>query len=300
MDSPNRLSNDDRCRRLAYLADRWEPPCLSPGAILRLSLDHGLMSDAKDPGEDAAAYALDLAVTKNIDTAEVDILGVAEHLAGLVNFLVWLLRAENPPYKRPAPVRLPQGSLWTSGAFLNGSERGLRRVELVDRWDSYREVELRNSWRIMGECSAYQVPMDVIVVEIGSLRNGRWTSPFTAGWRHPVAKTLRFQKRDGESFAGAWERVWRERDNASRTQWLDAMSDDGVLADSMHVLSVETPPMAAKNIFIAESKLARIQTEGIPEPQLSVCFDRVRLCPFRSACPQGIEPSAELGFTLLL
>jgi hypothetical protein len=139
--------------------------------------------------------------------------------------------------------------------------------------------------------------MDVIVVEIGSLRNGRWLSPFTAGWRHPIAKNLRFVKRNGDNFGGAWERVWRERDNASREQWLDAMNDDGVLAESMHILTIETPQRAAENVFIAESKLVRIQTEGLPEPQLSQCFDRVRLCPFRSCCPQGIDPSAAAGFT---
>ena len=291
------LNSDDFCRRAAYYLQRWQVPALTPKAILRLAIEHGLQSNADDPGEAASAEAFRLATEQGIDTAETDLLSLAEHTAALADFLTWLIRGQNPPYKRPEPIRLPEGSLWTSSAFLDASERGLRHIALVDRWDAWAQMALENSWQVVGECAAYQVPMSVIIVELGSLRRGRWTNPFTAGWRHPVAKNLRFQKRDGESFDGAWERVWRERDNASREDWLDAMSDDGVLAESLHVLSVETPQRASEKIFIAESKLIRIQSATKPpEPQPSQCFDRVRPCPFRMCCPRGLEPSEELGF----
>ena len=297
MEAPRLLSEDDRCRRAAFYLQRWQVPALTPKAILRQAIEHGLQSNADDPGEAASAEAFRLATEQGLDTAETDLLGLAEHTAALANFLTWILRATGLPYKRPEPIRLPEGSLWTSGAFLSQDERSLRHIALVDRWDAWAQMALENSWQVMGECSAYQVPMSVIIVELGSLRRGRWTNPFTAGWRHPVAKNHRFQKRDGESFDGAWERVWRERDNASREDWLDAMSDDGVLAESLHVLFVETPQRASEKIFIAESKLIRIQSATEPpHPQYSMCFDRIRPCPFRNACPRGLDPSEELGF----
>ena len=289
---------DDHCRRQVYYLQRWQVPALTPKEILRQSIEHGLQSNAEDAGEAASAEAYRLATERGIDTAETDLLGLAEHIAALADFLAWILRPQTAPWKRPEAIRLPEGSLWTSGAFLSATERSLRHLALVDRWDAWTQTAVENGWPVMGECSAYGVGMDVIAVELGAQRKGRWTNPFTAGWRHPVAKTLRFQKRDGEAFGSTWDRVWRERDNASREDWLDAMSDDGVLAEVIHVLSVEPPQRASENIFIAESKLTRIQSAAEPpEPQFSQCFQRVRPCPFRAACPRGREPEAEVGFS---
>ena len=291
------LTQDDHCRRAAYYFQRWQVPALTPKAVLRQAIEHGLQSNADDPGETASDEAMRLATEQGLDTAETDLLGLAEHVSGLADFITWLLRATGLPYKRPEAIRLPEGSLWTSGAFLDASERGLRHIALVDRWDAWAQTALENSWPIIGETAAYQVPMSVIIVELGSLRRGRWTNPFTAGWRHPVAKVLRFQKRDGESFGATWERVYREHDNATREEWLDAMTEDGVLAESLHVFPVDVPERGGVILHELESKLIRIQSATEPpEPQYSMCFDRIRPCPFRVACPRGLEPSEELGF----
>ena len=298
MTTAQTLADDDRCRRLAWYAERWQVPALTPKTILRLSIEHGLQSGAKDAGESAAAEAMRLATEQGIDTSETDLLALAEHISALADFITWLLRSQNSPWTRPEPVRLPEGAPWTSGAFMDASESHLRHLALVDRWDAWAQTALENSWWTMGETAAYKVPMDVVVVEIGSLRRGRWTNPFTAGWRHPVARNLRFAKRDGEAFGSTWERVWRERDNASREEWLDAMSDDGVLAESLHVLTVEASQRSGAILHLAESKLTRIHAAiEPPEPQLSVCFEKMRPCPFRQCCPRGMEPSLELGFT---
>jgi hypothetical protein len=291
------LTQDDHCRRLAYLSERWAPPALTPKQILRQSVDFGLQSTSADPGEAASGEALRLATEIGIDTPEQDLLALATHIGALANLLAWLLRGDTSPYKRPEAIRMPNGSIWTSGAFLSQNERSLRYVALVDRWDAWTQTALEHSWPIMGECSAYQVPMDVIVVPIGKLRKGRWSNPFTVAYRHPVAKNLRFKKRDGEDFGATWERVERERDSATREEWLDSMTEDGVLAESLYVHHVDVPRQFCAILHNAESKLIRIgQTTEPPEPQYSQCFDRVRLCPFRSACPNGLEPSEELGF----
>ena len=75
------------------------------------------------------------------------------------------------------------------------------------------------------------------------------------------------------------------------------MTEDGVLAESLHVHRVDVPENFSAILHLAERKLVRIQTATEPpEPQYSRCFDRVRPCPFRSACPNGLEPSEEMGF----
>ena len=294
--TPLTLAEDDFCRRLVYLSERWQAPALTPKQILTQSVEHGLMS-AADPGEAANAEALRLCTEVGIETAETDLLAVAEHVSALAEFLVWLIRGTESPYKRPEAIRVGERSTWNSGAFLSQNERSLRYVALVDRWDAWTQMALENSWQIRGECAAYQVPMDVIVVPIGKLRKGRWSNPFTTAYRHPVAKVLRFKKRDGEDFGSTWDRVLREQDKASREEWLDAMTDDGVLAESLHVHHVDVPENFSVILHLIESKLTRIaQTTEPPEPQFSQCFDRIHPCPFRSACPRGLEPSPELGF----
>lgn len=249
-----------------------------------------------DAGEAAEAESLRLSTEVGIDTAEMDLLAVAEHIGALSNFLAWLLRGSQPPYKRPDDISL-DGSPWISGAFLDASERGLRRVSLVDRWDAWAQTALENSWAVMGECAAYGVGMSIVIVEIGQLRKRRWSNPFTTAYRHPVSKTLRFRKRDGDDFGSTWEKVWRERDKASREEWLDAMTEDGVLAESITVHQVEVSPRSEDIRALSERQLFRVaNTVQCPDPQFSQCFDRIHPCPFRVCCPRGEEPSESMGF----
>lgn len=295
MDSATLLRTDDACRRRAFYAQRWMPTALRPKEILTRSIAHGLMAGG-DAGEAAEAESLRLATEIGIDTEQTDLLSLAEHIAGLAIFVAWLLRGIQPPYKRPEAVSLPDGQQWFSGAFLSQDERSLRSVRLVDRWDAWTQTALEHSWQVAGECAAYGVPMSLVVVEIGQLRNGRWSNPFTTAYRHPVSKTLRFRKRDGHDFGSTWEKVLRETDNATREEWLDAMADDGVLAESLHIHRIE-PERVQERAALAVAKLIRIQeTRTFPEPQLSQCFQRVSPCPFRSCCPRGEEPSEALGF----
>lgn len=288
------LTSDDGCRRAAHYDLRWEPPARTPKEILRLAIEHGLMSDAEDPGEAASDYVMELAVERTIDTPEQDLLSLAAHIASLAEFLVWIQRT-GAPWERPESIELPNGRLWTPGAFL--SRYGLKHLALVDRLDAMTEMSLRHSWSVKGESAAYELPVDIIAVEIGSLRAGRWSNPFTKAYRHPQARTLRFRKRDGESFGVTWDRVEREHDEATREEWLDAMTDDGILEERVHLFQCDVPDRRSNIVSLAEEKMERLNSSSdIPEMQPSRCFDRMHPCPYRGTCPAGIEPSEALGF----
>jgi hypothetical protein len=289
------LTMDDHCRRAAFYAHRYMPLSLSPKQILEQAIDVGLMSDEDDFPKVAQDYAMQMCVDNVIDSSEQNLLALAEHIAGLAEMITWMARTSGP-WERPEPRRIGKGTLWTSGAFLSADEAKLRHLVCVDRWDAMREMELRTSWQVAGECAAYQVPMDIIVFVIGSMRKGRWSNPFTTGWRHPVAKVLRFKKRDGEAFGATWERVWRETDRADRDEWIDSMTEDGALAECVHALTVDVPDRTEETVSLSVAKLERIAAQELPEPQPSRCFDRLRPCPFRSCCPQGKTPD-EVGFS---
>ena len=296
MNTPTILSSDDFCHRQAYYLQRYEPLALSPKEILWRAIEHGLTSTEEDYARSASDCAMELCTSKTIDTNETDLLGLAEHISSLAEMVVWTGRTGGP-WERPDPQGMADGLTWHSGAYLSQNGTKLRHLVCVDRWDGMREMELRTSWQIAGECVAYQVPMDVIVLVIGSMRNGRWASPFTTAYRHPVAKTLRFQKRSGEDFGGAWTKVWREKDEATRDEWLDAMTEDGVLAECVHALAVDVPEWPTDILSVEKMKRIAAQNEA-PEPQPSRCFDRMRPCPFRGCCPQGKTPE-EVGFNKL-
>lgn len=291
-----RLNSADRCARLPYLMERWRPPSIRPVEALYEAIERGLTdSSDSDPADVASEALMELATSRGIDSAQVDVLGEAEHLASLASFVTYLIRTAGP-WKRPEKIRLSNGLLWTPSAFLDPTESHLRRVVLVGRWDAYRQVEEEHSWRTL-EGAIYGVPMDLVVIILGQERNGRRTGPLSRGWTHPVSKQLRFRKRDGTGFDGAWESVFRERSSFTKEEWLDALVEDGLLPECVLIHQVENIGQGIDIRQIAEAKLTRIQeTRTPPDPQLSVCFERFRLCPFRSCCPRGLEPSPEMGF----
>lgn len=292
------LNTDDRCRRAAFLSSLWKPQLIHPTDALHIAVESGLEYDGeKDPWEVAHESLMQIAVDRGIDSNQEDLLGQAEHLASIAEFVTYLLRTGRP-FKRPEPITLPNGTSWIPSSFLDPSERYLRRVVLVSRWDAYRMTEEEHSWRTL-EAAIYGVPMDLLVVVLGQERNGKRHGALTKGWQHPVAKNLRFRKRDGTGFDANWEPIFREQSNFSRQDWLDALVEDGLLPE---VVLIHPATLPAIDISaLAEAKLERIHATMYPsEPQLSSCFDRVHPCPFRSACPRGLEPSEQLGFLRIL
>ena len=289
------LADDDRCRRAAYYFERWQVPALTPSEALYSAVEAGLTdSTGKDPGDAASDALMEIATSRGIDSNQEDLLGQAEHLAGIASFVVYLLRTGGP-WKRPEPIKVGN-HVWEPAAFLNASQSGLRRVVLCSRWDAYRQVEAEHDWRTL-EGAIYGCAMDLLVVVLGPERNGRRHGPLCKGWTHPVAKTLRFRKRDGTGFDGAWEPVFREQSKFSREEWLDGLVEDGLLPECVLIHSAQVTLPAETIRSLAEKRLSAIKGYVVaPDPQLSRCFDRVHPCPFRSCCPRGLEPSEELGF----
>lgn len=291
--TPLLLNSADRCARLPYLLQRWRPPAIRPTEALYEAIETGLTAEGNSPWEVAEQALYDLATTRGLDSNQTDVLSEAEHLSSLASFITYVLRPEGP-WKRPDPMGLTDGSIWNPVSFLDASETHLRRIVLCSRWDAYRMVEEEHDWRTL-EGSIYGVPMDLVVVVLGQERDGRRHGPLSKGWRHPVSKTLRFRKRDGGDFDGNWEKVWRERGDFSKEEWLDAMSDDGVLTDVVQVHTVQASNRDWCDIALKKLERIRKATQP-PEESPSMCFDRIHPCPFRSCCPRGVEPSPEMGF----
>lgn len=296
MTSAELLTMDDRCRRSAYLGQRWELNALRPSEILRRAIQYGLESEAEDAGLAASDHAMKLCVERPIDAPETDLLSLAEHISSLANMLVYICRPGNDPWCRPEDVRVGK-SLWESSAFLNSSGSSLRQLLVIDSWTEERQLGVMHSYQVRAEMAAYGLPMTLLVAIIGKRRDGRWVNPLTRGWQHPVSYDLRFLKRDGEPFGPTWTKTWREKYDGTREDWLEAMTSDGVLADSLIVHQIESIPHEQDIRKLIETQLLRVdQTQELPSPQLSVCDNPTAPCQFRSTCPYFRMPSLQRGF----
>lgn len=293
MSTASLLISADRCFRREFLEREWELGVVKVQSELYSSIELGLTVLSDDPALAAADHLMDIAVERGLDTNQQDLLDHAQHFAALAEIITWTLRTGDAWERVPSiPIA---GHMWHSGAFSNGQT--MRRVILVDRWDDERLLAESHSWAVAGECAVYGVPMDLYVVVLGSSRDGKRHGPFSAGYTHPIAKNLRFKKRDGEDFGETWKKVFREQSDFTREEWLEQMTDDGVLGEYLEIHRVECSPYAKEIRAALEARTSQIrETHVLPEVQLSACHDAIHPCPFRSCCPYFREPSETRGF----
>lgn len=295
------LTAHDRCERSAFLGKSWARQIVSPISALYQAIESGLEYEGdEDPGQIAGDSLMTIATDRGLDTPQQDQYGHAMHLAGLADILTWFLRPTATPWQRPEDVKVGK-AIWESSAFLDPSGLRLRRIVLVDRWNDERARAESHSWRTVGECVAYDLPIVQTVIVIGQNREGRRHGPFTKGWTHPVNSALRMRKRSGEGFGGKWRPIFREEAEFSREKWLDAMRDDGILGDVVFEIEVPVPeaPAKAKISYLMEKKLAEIKGLNVlPDPCPSQC-DGLTPCQFNTCCWNFRLPSEEIGFIRL-
>jgi hypothetical protein len=290
----------ERDPRAAFYALRWQRHKLHPTEALRMAVHAGLTDpEDQDHGQLAGDTIMQLAADRGLDV-EGSPFESAMHHAALADLIVTVLRDTGPSWGHPVDVDI-HGAKWQSGAYVEPSGVRLRRVLLLNRWSFDRKNEETHSWRSLGEVCAYRLPMTMTVVLLGQSRDGKHHGPWSKGFLHPIARTLRIRKRSGQSFNG-YKTAWREEmGNISRDKWLDTMKADGVMPDILFDVNVEVPfkETVSKIRQLAATKLRRIQKmEALPELNPSACWG-ITPCMFLQACWSFQEPSERLGFTPL-
>lgn len=282
------LNSLDICPKQAQLATRLEREALSFHQLLTRGVEHGLQCDSDDPGKSASDEVMRLALSRPIETEQSDLLGLAEHCSALAEIIVWCLRT-GPAWRHPATL-----GDWTPSCFTVPG--GLRRVVLCDRWDERRALQEMRDWRTL-EGALYGLPVTIVAVVLGSMREGRRHGPLTKGWLHPRSQELRFRKRDGGGFDGNWEPIFRERYEGTREEWVEAMNADGLSTETFAIQPAvefspdETSPIreiAAAGLFALRSTQAN--------RALSRCFEAVHPCQYRFPCAYFKEPEELKGF----
>lgn len=254
-------------------------------------------STRPDWGDVAGETVYGFGSDPGIDSKQYDQHSEVVHLACLADIITCAIRRPGGDPWKPAPS-LPD---WESGCFLSPDSSHLRRIAFVTSWNDDRHYSLCRSWESLGEISVRNLPMQMVVVNLGQHRHGRYYSYWAHGLRHPANKKLRFRKRHGvaEPFKESWIEVWRENYNdISTNDWLEGMLYDDVLRDCCFnvTIPVPKPEVRQRIIDLAQRKLEIVRSaKELPIQNLSTC-DFPIPCKFRDPCHAQEEPGPIYGF----
>lgn len=294
MRSAKLLNSEDCPKRQSLYASGLEREALSVHQLLSRGVDHGLQCESEDPAKAAADEVIRLCLSRPIDTEQTALLEIAESTSALAEIIVYCLRT-GPAWQHPKPLKLGE-HVWHPSCFVIPG--GLRRVVLCDHWGERRALQEARAWETL-EGALYGLPVTIIAVVLGASRQGRRHGPLSKGWLHPRSQDLRFRKRDGTGFDGAWEAVFREHSDLSREEWLETLSADGMMEDTFLIQPpVEFEDRERQSIAVAAteglSKSSRFG--GTSTRALSRCFDSIHPCEFRFPCGYSREPEIGKGF----
>lgn len=220
------------------------------------------------------------------------------------------------------PVRIAMGVEWQPTAFADDAGT-LHRWISVDAWDRDAIARECHSWYALGDMIACDVPMQLHVVVIGQVREGRRISPWCRGYLHPVlAGELRFQKANPRggyaSLTGdKWKPAWlSDMPRMTASAWCDKMDADGVTPSLLLHPSIAQPTDGARRQLLAEveeeawrieaetERALRKGTGTVDQPSFPAATPGARAncdglvpCPWQAACwrPDFDVPVDELG-----
>ena len=205
------------------------------------------------PGEDfhqaAGEECYQLGAQRGIDSKQMDVHSQVVHTSALADIITYTLRKQGTgPWDVPDVVRIGDGPHWVSGAFLDPTGSFLRRVVLVTAWSDDRHYHEARSYHTLGEVCVYGLPMQEAVIVLDQHRDGKRHGPLSKGPLQPgqITEAAVPEAEQGglEGFKDSWLPVWRrsDRDEISTGDWLQAMHEDAILAETCFSVTVVPVP----------------------------------------------------------
>jgi hypothetical protein len=277
------------CNRRGYWARRWEKHRMTSTDLVRRAVSAALLEkDRDDYGESAGEELVTLASDRGLDAEGINLYRSVMNHAAIADLVASAIRKPNTP---PWLQVHTKGSSWNYSALLDPSGTTLRRFLPVSSWNEDRKEHEVRSWFGIGEVCMLEMPMQMIVAQMGPMSGGRRHGFWSKALLHPQKSSLRFKKRSRgtiEGFKETWIPVFREEhDEIDRHTWLQAMFEDDVLQESLFVVEIPLPGEleAGRIRDMAKRKLdiVRRVTE-LPDKQLSTCDGPLAPCPFRDCC----------------
>lgn len=288
MHSADILTSYELCRRRGHWARKWEKHRLTSIDMVRRAVTAALLVDEHDnPGEYAGEEVVTLASERGLDADHTNLYRSVMNHAAIADMIATAIRQ---PTDRAWTVAAPSPG-WRGSAMLDPDGSKLRRFLPCSTWNPERQEHEIRSWYGIGEVCMLNMPMQMVVVNLGPMSGGRRHSPWAKALLHPQHSSLRFRKRSRgtiDGFKETWIPIFREEhDEIDRDRWYQAMIEDEVLKELLFVVDIPVPGELEAGLIrdMARRKLdaARRVTE-LPDKQLSTCDGPLAPCPFRGCC----------------
>ena len=284
--SAQSLDSFDRCPRRYAFERQCESRTISPLGLLYAAVESSLTG--ADPSQSVSDSITDLTARLDVNSGELSPMSVVRHVGFMAEVISLALRAKFGLMKRLAPIPFGEHQ-WESNLF-EAPAGNLHRIILASHMDDDTLRSYAHSWGTIGELAAFQRPISLTVVIIGSQRGGRRHSAWSKGFLHPIQKVLRFSPRKKDTgFTENWKQVWREQTDIKADTWLERMRIDNVLADLVISRQVQYRTNDERMIQAKKDMLAlipRMEAAAADEPmRRSSCDELGRgACVFQPVC----------------
>ena len=309
------LTSLQSCPRRYLLERHWRAAKWQPKSLLyhclRGAMEHLCRGgDAKAAADLARTRLLELAADPGMDTAPgVNPYALALDFCAMIDTIVrseWRsLQPEPPQLVEAEAVALCERHQWRVSARQD-SASATRALHRWVFWDSYSDAKLSaelHSWAVFGEVALAGVPMQLHIISVGRMVDGRMESPWAACVKHPkFPNVLRFGRRGtakGKSFTNTFQRMrLSDMPQQSPDEWVDAMWRDGVAQQLRRSVQVQVPPPEAcgdalRQVLAEADRMQAMAKMQYAEPPMSraACDGGWTPCPFQVLCHRA-EPVA--------
>lgn len=289
MTSADILTAYELCARRGFWSSRWEKHKLSSTEMVRKAVSAALLTtEHPDVGQCAGDELVTLASERGLDAEHTNLYRSVMNHAAIADVIATAIRqGQNSNWI----LSRDKNRSWSSSAFMDSGGSTLRRFIPVSTWNPERQEHETRSWYGIGEVAMLNMPMQLVVANLGPMSGGRRHSPWAKALLHPQHSSLRFKKRSRgtiDGFKETWIPIFREEhDEIGREKWLEAMIADDVLQELLFVVRIPVPGdlEAGRIRDMAKRKLDVMRrTTELPDKQLSTCDGPLAPCPYRGCC----------------
>lgn len=288
----------------SYRPLRWPPRALANAILRQGILDIAGGMPVPEAASAARSQFLQSAANPGLDITTDPYLAAREWCAMLDSLLRVLAREGLPSTLQPIPpVRLSSRVEWLPLAQSDGHT--LHRWLTIDRWDESDLSRELHSWRTLGDVATTRLPMTIHVIEIGQLRSGRRSSPWTRAWKHPTMPSLpmRFRGKAADAFK-SWKPVYLMDGKVSPDAWVEQLWNENAHEGLLHHVQVKPPTDAQAGAVLRDILTESIRMRELVDervwwgavPMHRNACDGWQTCQFQPVCyGDGAEPESLTG-----
>lgn len=290
------LTHFQGCKRRHLLDWDWTPRRWRPKALFDAILRKAILrlsggAEALPVIEWAKATLMKIATDPGMDIYGQDPYKIAMDFCAMYETILRTLARQTLLVMKEIPPKCVNSMIsWRFNSWDDESGTLHRWITCdgFDEADQWREV---HSWYSMGDIAVSQRPMQIHMIKIGQIRNGRRASLWCRGWKNPHLPNMKmhFMGRDGKAPKG-WNPVYLADDKRlDPEEWVETMHRERAIETLTKIISLDVPTEQAcahtqGQIILEAMAMHEMVVERQSSPWSSYPMSR-GACDFPIPCP---------------